>query len=212
MRMPFRIALMVGLLVYAPAASAQVQLTMTNGQVSISAKNATVGQILAEWARVGQTRIVNADRVAGGPMTIELTDVSEAQALDILLRSAGGYLLAPRATASATGSNFDRILIVAPSTAPRAPTPQPLPPSTTPTFQQPRVPPRGAPDDDPTPPGGRPTFIGNQPGDVGVAVPAPAVAAPPSRVPTAPFGVARPGMVVPAPPAPAQPGATPSTP
>ena len=209
MRMLLRPALFIGLLACAPAASAQVQLTMADGQVSISAKNATVGQILAEWARVGQTRIVNADRVAGGPMTIELTGVSEAQALDILLRSAGGYLLAPRATASATGSRFDRILIVAASSAPRAMVPPQAPPSA-PTFQQPRVPPRGAPDDDQAPPGGRPPFVSNQPGDGGVAVPPPAL--PPSRVPTAPFGVARPGMMVPAPPAPAQPGAPPTTP
>ena len=64
--------------------------------MSLSAKNATVGQILAEWAKVGQTKIVNAERVGGGPMTLELTDVPEAEALEILLRSAGGYVLAPR--------------------------------------------------------------------------------------------------------------------
>lgn len=208
---PFRLALLVGVLAFAPAASAQVRLTMTDGQVSISAKNATVAQILAEWARVGQTRIVNADRVPGAPLTLELADVSEAQALDILLRSAGGYLLAPRTTASATGSKFDRILIVAASTAPRAATPQPLPPPTTPTFQAPRVPPRGAPDDDPIPPGGRPSFVGNPPGDTSVAAPAP-VATPISRVPTAPFGVARPGMMVPAPPTQTPPLTSPNTP
>ena len=31
-------------------------------------------QILAEWARVGQTRIVNVERIPGGPMTIELNE------------------------------------------------------------------------------------------------------------------------------------------
>ena len=42
-----------------PAARADVQLTMQNGRVSLVAKDATVRQILTEWARVGQTQIVN---------------------------------------------------------------------------------------------------------------------------------------------------------
>ena len=66
----------------AVAASADVQLTMQDGRVSLVAKDATVRQILAEWARVGQTKIVNMERVPGGPMTLELTNVPEAQALE----------------------------------------------------------------------------------------------------------------------------------
>ena len=44
-------------------AAADVTVTIADGHVSISAANATVRQILTEWARVGQTRIVNLDRV-----------------------------------------------------------------------------------------------------------------------------------------------------
>ena len=58
---------------------------MQDGRVSIVAKDATVRQILTEWARVGQTKIVNVERIPGGPMTIELTNVPEAHALEILL-------------------------------------------------------------------------------------------------------------------------------
>ena len=47
------------LLVAASTASADVHVTMQNGHVSIVAKDATVRQILTEWARVGQTKIVN---------------------------------------------------------------------------------------------------------------------------------------------------------
>src|SRR5882762_10110447 len=39
-------------------AFADVHLTMHDGRVSIVAKEATVRQILTEWARVGQTRPV----------------------------------------------------------------------------------------------------------------------------------------------------------
>ena len=86
----------------ASTAAADVQLTIQDGRVSLIAKDATVRQILAEWARVGQTKIVNADRIAGGPLTLELTNVPEQQALDVLLRSVSGYSLAPRADASTT--------------------------------------------------------------------------------------------------------------
>ena len=40
----------------ASTASADVQLTIQNGRVTLVAKDATVRQILAEWARVGQTQ------------------------------------------------------------------------------------------------------------------------------------------------------------
>ena len=68
-------------------ASADVQLTMRNGRVTLVAKDATVRQILAEWARVGHTKIVNLEAVPGGPITLQLDNVTEAQALDVLLRS-----------------------------------------------------------------------------------------------------------------------------
>ena len=83
-------------------ASADVQVTMQNGRVTVIAKNATLAQILAEWARVGQTKIVNGERVPGGPVTLQLTDMPEQQALDTLLRSIAGYMAAPREIARLT--------------------------------------------------------------------------------------------------------------
>ena len=44
-------------------------------------------------------RIVNGERVAGPAVTLELQDVSERQALDVLLRGVSGYIVAPRETA-----------------------------------------------------------------------------------------------------------------
>ena len=84
-----------GLAAAAPA-RAEVQITFFNGQVSLVAKDATLGQILTEWAKVGPTTIVNGERAPGGPFTLQLTDVPEAQALDILLRALSGYVAAPR--------------------------------------------------------------------------------------------------------------------
>src|SRR5205809_4087804 len=93
-------------------ARAEVQLTIQNGRVSLVAKDATLRQILAEWARVGQTKIVNGDRVPGGPVTLQLTNVSEEQALDTLLRSLTGYVAAPRPMIAANLSRFDRIVVM----------------------------------------------------------------------------------------------------
>ena len=100
------------------------------------ATDATVRQILAEWARVGQTKIVNVERIPGGPMTLELTDVPEQDALDILLRSVSGYIAAPRPVAVASLSRYDRILVL-PTAGHARPPASASPP---PVFQQPRGP------------------------------------------------------------------------
>ena len=114
-------------------AFADVQLTMQNGRVSLVAKDATVRQILTEWARVGQTKIVNVERVPGGPVTLQLTNIPEAQALEVLLRTLSGYITAPRPVEAANLSRFDRIIIMPTLAAARPPTAStPAPP----TFQQ----------------------------------------------------------------------------
>ncbi len=210
----------------ASTASADVQLTIQNGRVTLVAKDATVRQILVEWARVGQTRIVNVDRIPGGPLTLELRDVSEQQALRVLLRSLGGYVTAPRTTQVANASMFDRILVM-PVTAP-APSPASAPAAPPPPFaafqpQQFQPPPQDDDRDDgppqiPQPAGNRgPVFVfpppgaanpqqpvtGNQPA---VPVRPPALSYPGAPSTTAPVGVAVPGMIVPAPPQPTPPG------
>lgn len=101
-----------------PAAAGDINLTIANGRVTLIAQDVTVRQILAEWARVGETQILNGDKMMGGPVTLELRDVPEGKALDILLRSAAGYVVAPRLTGHAGGSEYGRIVILATSQAP----------------------------------------------------------------------------------------------
>src|SRR5207245_10479974 len=118
----------------ASIASAEVRVTMQQGgRVSIVAKDATVRQILTEWARVGQTKIVNVDRIPGGPITLELTNVPESQALDVLLRALSGYITAMRPVEAANLSHFDRIIIM-PTLASARPAPSSAPPP--PVFPQ----------------------------------------------------------------------------
>src|SRR5437016_1865847 len=122
-------------LLTASAASADVQVLLNNGRVSIVAKDATVRQILAEWARVGQTKVINVDRIPGGPLTLELSNVPEGQALDVLLRSVSGYMAAPRQTVATNLSVFDRIIVMPTTAAPR-----PAAAAQAPAFQQPQFP------------------------------------------------------------------------
>ena len=212
-------------------ASADVKLTMENGRVSISAKDATVRQILTEWARVGQTKIVNVERVPGPPVTLELVNMPEAQALEILMRTLSGYIAAPRPVEAANLSRYDRIIIMPTLASARPATaPGPAPP----VFQQnPQFnPPQAAGDDTDDDKAAPPVQVpGQQRGPVFNTFPQPQVVnpqqappmqqpggaapqtAPPtpvsSPVPVAPYGgVSVPGMVAPPPPqAPGQPGA-----
>jgi hypothetical protein len=214
-------------------AFADVQLTMQNGRVSLAAKDATVRQILTEWARVGNTKIVNMERVPGGPVTLELINVPESQALDVLLRTLSGYITAPRPVEAANLSRFDRIIIM-PTLAAARPASASTPPP--PVFQQgPQFNNQQPADDDgdpaaaAPPPSRGPVFntfpqpqVVNpqmgpmpQPGMPAGANAAPQTPAAPTApatypgAPTAPYGgVAVPGMVAPPPPAPpGQPGA-----
>ena len=114
----------VVLLCALPAQAQQaVSLQFNQGLVTLRAQNAPIRAILAEWARLGGATIVNGDRVAGAPITLELTGVPESQALDIVLRNVAGYMLAPRRAGSAGASTFVRILILPTSAAPRNPPP-----------------------------------------------------------------------------------------
>jgi hypothetical protein len=219
----------------ASPASADVQVSIRDGLVTIVAHDATVRQILAEWARVGQAKVVNAERVPGGPISLELTNVPESQVLDTLLRSAAGYLAAPRAAVASNLSTFDRVVIMPTSSAPRNAAPPPAY-----QQQQPQMPQQpvddDVDDDRPAPnvvmptPGARPPVFNSfpQPQVVnpqnGMPVTAPGQM-PPAQPqqpleqqqpvsypanPTAPFGgVAVPGMVAPAPQQQLQPGQVP---
>lgn len=108
------------LFVALPASARQLSLEIRDGIVTMSATAVPVRQVLAEWARVGGTRVVGAERVTGPPLTLQLEGVSEAKALDIILRGAAGYVAATRAVPGSGVSLYDRILVLASSTPPAA--------------------------------------------------------------------------------------------
>ena len=208
----------------ASSASAQVNLEFQDGKVRLQAQGVSVSQILAEWARRGRTTIVNGERVSGPAVTLELQDVSEQQAIDIVLRGVSGYLVAQRETAVTGASAFESIYILPTSSRPT--NAAPIPPQ-----QQAQQIQNLDEDDDPLPAGARGVNPGGrlpprdivQPGVAGIAArapiddnePEPRPATPPA--PNNPFGVApgavRPGVVTPGTPSPTPPGAvTPALP
>lgn len=107
-----------------PSWAAGLTLSIEDGLVTLEAQDVTVRQILTEWARVGKTQIINVERITGGPITLKLEQVPEKQALDIILRSIPGYMALPRVTLIAGASVYDRILIMATTTAVAAARPQ----------------------------------------------------------------------------------------
>jgi hypothetical protein len=104
--------------VSATASAGDLKFTMQAGRVTILARDVPVQQILQEWARVGRVRIVNAEKLTGALVSLQLVNVPEAEALDTLLRSAAGYVAAPRPANVGGASFYDRIVILPTSRAP----------------------------------------------------------------------------------------------
>jgi hypothetical protein len=99
------------------AQAGEVRLSIKDGRVTLAAHDATLREILVEWERVGGTRVVNRDRLPGSRLTLELPDVSEEQALAVLLRSVAGYMASRRLGQEGGASAFSRIVVMpAPAT------------------------------------------------------------------------------------------------
>jgi hypothetical protein len=101
----------------APASAGELQLSIRDGRVTMDAQDVTLRQILMEWARIGKTRLVNADRITGGPVTMKLENVPEKQALETILRTIPGYMAVPRQSMVADASIYDSILLMPTTTA-----------------------------------------------------------------------------------------------
>ena len=191
------------------AAAQGVTLEFQDGKVRLNAQNVPVSQILSEWSRRGRTTIVNGERVPGPPVTLELQDVSEQQALDIVLRNVSGYLVAARETAIDGASTFDRIYILPtssrPTTAASTSAPQAIQVQDEVDDELPPTSPRGQ--NAPVAPGARLPRDVNQPNTVRPPVTVDDDArepeSRPAPAPTNPFGVqpgtTRPGVISPGP-------------
>jgi hypothetical protein len=99
-----------------------VSLVIRDGKVTLKAEQASLRQILAEWERQGQVKVVGADKLAGAPVTLTLVDIPEKQALEIVMRGVPGYMAIDRVAvadaAPAGPSRYDRVVVMARATTP----------------------------------------------------------------------------------------------
>jgi hypothetical protein len=95
-----------------PASAEDFWMLFQNHHVTLIARDMTASRILDRWAQIGGTEVVNGAAVQGGPVSLQLTDVSEREALEILLRGTDGYMIAERDDAAAGLSSIGKILIL----------------------------------------------------------------------------------------------------
>lgn len=166
------------------------------GRMTVIAGDVPLRTIIQEWARIGGVTLTNPQQLSLAPVTVELRNVPEAEAIDVLLRSLSGYLLRPRAAESGGSSVFARLAVMGPpkmASARAGETPAGL---AVPAGDA-DEPGAEAPDDPSSPP------PGVAPSADGAFVPSRAPSgAPPARMPSGPaavIGQARPGLPAPAP-------------
>ena len=187
-----------------PSDAGELKLTIRNGLVTLIAEDVPLSAIMAEWSRLGQTQIVNGDKIST-PVSLQIVDVPERRALDILLRPVSGYMVAERPAVLAGASVFDRIMILPTSRPPAntgpinspppmfVPRPVPIqPPMPEPDEEQP-MPPGSMPQPGPIPPGMQPIVPGQQNPNAPLTAPRPGQLPAPQPQPV-PFGTpAKPG-------------------
>lgn len=159
-------------------AERKLQVTFDQqGSVTVIAQNVTIGEILAEWGRQGGTVMVNANRLAGGPVSRYFVSRPEGEVIESLLRQAAGYIVTPRRAGMPGASLFEVVQITPTSVTSSAYTPAPnsavSAPLTTP----------GSPDDEMPPV--RPPGVANPPATANPPAPAPGTY--PGAVPVVPI-------------------------
>ena len=120
------IAGLAGLTVAVAAAGAarvagadELELAVGQGRVTLVAAGVPLGEVLAEWARVGGTRFEGVGELGAAPVSLRLEGVAEREALRLLLRPAAGFLAAPRSPDASGASIYDRVRIRAGRRAPQ---------------------------------------------------------------------------------------------
>ena len=93
--------------------ASEITINMGAGRVTLIATDAPLADVLAEWARVGDTVFVGAEMLGVEPITLHLVDAAEADAIRLLLRSAAGYIAAPRRAGASGASRYDRVTVLA---------------------------------------------------------------------------------------------------
>jgi hypothetical protein len=96
----------------AQSAPRKLDLKFNNGKVTLIAQSVSIREVMAEWAKKCGCLVQGTDRLTGSiTMPVQFDDQPEAVVLESLLRSAGGYLLGPRAAGSTGASIYGSIAV-----------------------------------------------------------------------------------------------------
>lgn len=114
----------------AQAPARRLEMSFSAGNVTIRAENVTLRDIMIEWSRTGGSRMVNADRLGGGPLPyVEFDNQPETLVLRSLLRDIPGYGAAPRLAPEPGTSAFASVFLLPSRTVPVSAAPGPATPS-----------------------------------------------------------------------------------
>lgn len=94
-------------------ASKTLEISFSEGRVTLVANGVSLMEILNEWQRKGGSKIVGAERLTGAPLTYEFHNVAETTVMASLLRNAAGVIVAPRRLGGPTGaSGIEQVLVL----------------------------------------------------------------------------------------------------
>jgi hypothetical protein len=93
-----------------------------NGYVSLIAQNVSVAEVFAEWARVGKTRVQNADRLPRNPISVQFDKIEEQELVDALVRQSkaqgAGWIVAARQTDAPAAPSRLEVIAISPQSSP----------------------------------------------------------------------------------------------
>lgn len=80
-------------LLSAPAAAQEFELSVERGLVTVRANDARLDDLLRRWSEITGLAVVSKGDISGIRLTLELSSVPERQALDLILRGVAGYVI-----------------------------------------------------------------------------------------------------------------------
>lgn len=105
------------LLLSVPAGAQDLALSIERGLVTVRAKDARLEVLLRQWSEITGLVVVSRGDISGIRLTLELTGVSEREALAILLRDANGYVVGETRDPSTGLPALARLVVVGQATS-----------------------------------------------------------------------------------------------
>lgn len=112
------VAALLTLSVASQARAQALQLDVHDGLVWLNADHVSLGEIVRQWARTRDLRVVRPELLEGVVITLRLSGVPESEAVQILLRGVTGYVAVMDDTTAVPFPILKRLVLVSP-TAPR---------------------------------------------------------------------------------------------